>query len=123
MPKLSNPTTKYIAEPYTNSDLNQMIPPIQYAYLKVTGGAGASGQINQTVTINNYNNLANYFVLTNVYNTGNGSGATYGPQELPAALGQIFIYNKTSTAFSFYLNRTTGDDVDIYFMFTIIYYA
>lgn len=123
MSQLSNPNTGYIAGQYTSSDLNKMIPPIQYAYYRVTGGAGASGVINITVTINNYNGTSNYFVLSNVYNTGSGANGTYKPANLPGALGQIFIYNKTPTSFSFYLNRTTGDNVDIFFMFTIIYYG
>jgi hypothetical protein len=120
MSQLNNPDTGYIAKLYYNSDLGKLIPPIQYVYYTLSSdGSGFTA----TVTIQDYNGLSNYFVLTSLVNNSDNNSNLYTPSKLVTAVGQIFIHSKTPTSFKFTVNTTTGDIVSVVYCFTIIYYS
>jgi len=121
MSQLSNTPTGYSANSYyKNSDFSKLIPPVQYVCWHVSNDDSSVAKI---VTINNYNNSANYFVLTSFWYNYSGSSGTYSPSSTVTSLGQVVIYNKTSTSFTFKINKTTGDNLNNYLCFTIIYYG
>ena len=118
MSQLNNLPTNYITNSYNNSDLAKIIPPIQYAYINITGN---SSNATGTVTINNYNGTTNYFVLTSFLSNYSGGSGTYNPGNSVTALGLPIIYNKTTTNFQYQINKGTGDNINVYCCFTIIY--
>ena len=118
MSQLNNLPTNYITNSYNSSDLAKIIPPIQYAYIFLSiDGSGTSGIVN----INNYNATTNYYVLTSFLSYWDGNTNIYNPGALVTALGQLIIYNKTINNFSYFINTTTGDIIQAYACFTIIY--
>ena len=118
MSQLNNSPTNYITNSYNNSDLAKIIPPIQYAYILITGnGSNATG----TISINNYNGTTNYFVLTSFLSNYGGGSDTYNPGGTVTALGVPIIFNKTTTSFQYQINKATGDFMNVYACFTIIY--
>jgi len=121
MPQLNNLNTKYRANAnYYNSDLAKIIPPIQYAYFNITG---TNSIVDSSIPIKNYNNSSNYFVLSSFLSNSPNTSGSYNAAGLVTALGQPVIYYKLPGAFGFYMNKSTGDNTNIYICFTIIYYG
>jgi len=119
---LGNIATNYVSKNYANNDLSNTLPRIQYAYYKLTG---SSSTVNIQIDIQGYptsNPSSNYIVLTSFWYNFGGTSGTYGPADTVTSLGQPLISNKTPTSFNFYMNKSSGDNVNVYLCFTIIYY-
>jgi len=121
--KLNNIPTKYFSNIY-NGDLAKIIPPIQYAYFNIKDtGNEPDSKLTGIISINSYNSSANYYVLTSYLSNYSGGSGTYNPANTVTALGVPVIYNKTESSFNYTINKTTGDNANIYGCFTIIYYS
>jgi hypothetical protein len=60
-------------------------------------------------------------VIPSIYYGFGGSGGTYTALETSGAMGQIVISSITSTQFTWNVEKSTGDNVNIYLTFLVIY--
>jgi hypothetical protein len=60
-------------------------------------------------------------VFPSIYYGYSGSGGTYNATNTSGAMKQIVIAGITSTNFSYYFQKDTGDNVNIYINFLIVY--
>ena len=80
--------------------------------------ATATGNITLT---NNITNTTNYAVFPSIYYGWSGSSGTYTATGTSGAMGQIVISSITSTQFTWNVSKATGDNVNIFLCFLIVY--
>jgi len=89
---------------------------MEIVYFNVTGNA-TSVSLN-----NNATNTTDYSVFPSVYYGYTGSSGTYNFGESAGAItGQIAITDRTYNAFTFCLNKSDGNNVNVYIVFLVIY--
>jgi hypothetical protein len=103
-----------------STSVNATTPPaFEFHTFPLGGDAGAvSGIIALT---NNTTATTNYIVMPSVYYGYTGSGGTYNAQQTSGALNPIVISSITNTQFSFNLEKSTGDNVNIILTFLVMY--
>lgn len=95
------------------------VPAFEMLTYHLTGDAGTS-----SATMNlayNVSATTNYAVFPSIYYGYGGSGGTYNAQATASALSQIVIDTITPTQFSWILNKSTGNNVNIYLVFLVVY--
>lgn len=95
------------------------IPSFEIQYFNLVGNAA---NVTQAINLSsNITNTLNYAVFPSVYYGFSGSGGTYNATNTSGALNTIVISNITSSQFTFNLQKTTGQNVNIYLTFLIVY--
>ena len=91
---------------------------IKYEYI-----SGDSDHVQSNIDISDINllNTKKYVVLPTVYYGYSGSGGTYNAKNTSGALHPIVISNITYSQFTWNLEKSTGDNVNIYIIFIIIF--
>jgi len=93
--------------------------PMEILWFNIIGNASA---VSETMILqNNITATSNYSVFPSFYYGYTGSGGTYNIGQTCNALSQVMITGRTSTEFSWYLNKTTGDNTNCVITFLIIY--
>lgn len=114
---MSIPNTNFYSSNYSN-DLNNVFPVVEYHYKQITGNNNsASGTIN----LNNDFGTNDYAVFTSFYYGYSGSSSTYDAQNTSSAITPMVINSITSSSFEWVFTKTTGDDVNIYIVFMVVY--
>ena len=115
---MSIPNTNFYSSNYSNNDLNNIFPVAEYHYSQITGHEdSASG----TITLNNNFGTTNYTVFTSIYYGYSGSSGTYNSKDTSGALSPVVIRTITSSSFEWVLKKSTGDNVNIYIVFMVVY--
>ena len=103
----------------SSADLVNVFPVIEYHYFNINNNDdNISGTI---ILTNNYNRTTNYAVFTNVYYGYSGSGGTYDANATSSAVKTPVIYNKTKISFDYVFYKETGNNVNIYIVFMVVY--
>jgi len=71
--------------------------------------------------LKNGNGTTNYSVFPSIYYGYTGSSGTYNANETSNAIKQIIITGITSSQFTWTLRKTTGDNVNVYLLFLVVY--
>jgi hypothetical protein len=103
----------------TSTDIDKVIPQSEIHYKQIF--SDDEYKIGSFTLQNNYTNTTNYAVFPSIYYGYTGSSGTYDSRATSSAVGPIIIYDITSTGFSWALTKTTGQNVDIYLVFLVIY--
>lgn len=82
------------------------------------GGNGSS--VSSTVNITG-NGSTNYAVFPSVYYGYSGSSGTYNATDTSSAMNTIVISNITSTHFDFHVSKSTGDNVNVFIVFMVVF--
>jgi hypothetical protein len=105
--------------PTSTSMLSTIAPNFEFKTFQLGGNAGtATGNITLT---NNINNTTNYAVFPSIYYGWSGTLGTYTATGTSGAMGQIVISSITSTQFTWNVSKSTGDNVNIFLCFLIVY--
>ena len=104
---------------YNNTDLSEIFPPFEILYYNL-------GQNNPNVTVQinlnkNKSSTTDYAVFPSIYYGWKGSSGTYNALETSSAVKSIVISEITTTSFKFNLQKSTGDNVNIFLIFLVIY--
>lgn len=104
----NNTTTGYnVVIGGTPYDLTKIFPTCEYFSFGINDN---NADITRSYTLTkNTSGTTNYMVFTSYYYASGGSGSTYGPYAASQAAKTLFVYNTTSTGFSLYFNKSTGD--------------
>jgi hypothetical protein len=85
---------------------------------------GNAGNVQETMTIyHNATLTTDYSVFPSIYYNYSGSSGTYDIFQTSSAIQNIVIGTRASNSFSFALNKTTGDNVNCYLVFLVVYNA
>jgi hypothetical protein len=94
-----------------------VFPVTRFYYTHVTGG---DSSVSRTVSLDvNYG--TNYAVFTSIYYGYSGSDGTYPATKTSSAVNNIVIYGITSSQFSWTLEKSTSDNVNIYLVFMVVF--
>ncbi len=92
---------------------------MEIVYFKMTGNAGA---VTQTMTLlNNLEATTDYSVFPSFYFGFTGSGGTYDIGATSSAVNQVMITNRLPGSFEWYITKSTGDNINVYVVFLVIY--
>jgi len=92
---------------------------MEIVYFKMTGNAGA---VTQTMTLlNNLEATTDYSVFPSFYFGFTGSGGTYDIASASSAVNQVMITNRLPGSFEWYITKSTGDNINVYVVFLVIY--
>ena len=92
---------------------------MEIVYFHVTGNAGS---VSQTMELyQNTTGTTNYSVFPSFYYGYGGSGGTYDIGGSCGSVSEIMITERQSGTFGWYMNKTTGDNINIYVVFLVIY--
>ena len=92
---------------------------MEIVYVQITGNAGT---ISQTMTLSqNLEATMNYSVFPSFYYGYGGSGGTYDITATSSAIHQVMITNRLTSAFDFVVTKTTGDNINVYIVFLVVY--
>lgn len=95
------------------------VPSFEIQYFNLGGNAGS---VTQAINLShNVTNTTDYAVFPSVYYGFSGSGGTYTAVTSSSALSTIIISSITSSQFTFNLQKATGDNVNIFITFLIVY--
>jgi len=83
-------------------------------------GNGNSATETMTLHHNSANNT-NYVVFPSIYYGYSGSGGTYNAQDSSSSLNKFVITNPTASSFSWVTTKTTGDNINVYIVFLVVY--
>ena len=111
------PDTDFVSNNYS-SDLRNIFPVVEYHYVKVTGD---SSSVNGTINLINTFNTTHYAVFTSIYYGYGGSSGTYDAKNTSGAINPVVIYNITESSFEWVLAKNTGDNVNIFIVFMIVF--
>jgi len=115
---MSIPNTNFSSTNYSNNDLNNIFPVVEYHYVTVTGNSSsASG----TITLSNNFGTTNYAVFTSYYYGYTGSSGTYNATDTSGAIQPTVIDNIGTSSFNWVFKKTTGNNVYIYIVFMVVY--
>lgn len=92
---------------------------MEVVYFNLTGNSGSA-----TETMQRHHNSANntnYAVFPSIYYGYSGSSGTYNAQNSSSSLNNIVITNRTSSSFSWTTTKTTGDNINVYIVFLVVY--
>ena len=90
----------------------------EVVFVQITGnGSTATG----TVAITNTTQTNNYTVYPSIYYGYTGSGGTYDAVDTAGAFSQIVISNRTTANFQYSTQKTTGQNVNVYIQFLVVY--
>jgi hypothetical protein len=85
---------------------------------------GNAGDVQETMPIyHNATSTTNYSVFPSIYYNYSGSGGTYDQFQTSSAIQNIVIGTRASNSFIFALNKATGDNVNCYLVFLVVYNA
>jgi len=93
--------------------------PMEILWFNITGNASATTET--MILQNNITSTTNYSVFPSFYYGFTGSGGTYNIGQTCNAVSQVMITGRTNTEFQWYLNKTTGDNINVMIYFLIIY--
>lgn len=94
---------------------NQM----EIVYEQITGNAGS---VNQSMPLyKNTTNTTNYSVFPSIYYGFSGSNGTYDANATSGAIQQIIITNRQVGSFDWNMQKSTGDNVNVFIVFLIVY--
>jgi len=92
---------------------------MEIVYFNMTGNAGT---VTQTMTLsNNIEATTDYSVFPSFYYGFTGSGGTYDITATSSSVNQIMITNRQAGSFEWYITKTTGDNINVYIVFLVIY--
>jgi hypothetical protein len=115
---MSVPNTNYTSGNYSNSDLINVFPVTKFYPVYVT--TGSDGTKSGTVSITNGYNT-NYAVFSSIYYGFTGSSGVYNAADTSSAMNQIVINNITTASFDWVFKHSTGDNLNIYIVFMVVY--
>lgn len=69
----------------------------------------------------NVNDTDNYTVVSSIYYGYSGSGGTYNAINTSSAISRVVISDQTSSGFTYSIKKTTGDNVNVFLIFTIFF--
>ncbi len=93
-----------------STDLAAIFPNYEILTQEITGSAST---VNATFTLTmNKKNDTNYFVFPQIHYNSAGSSGTYSTESAYGAIASPLLirYGRTSTQFSVYFTKTTGDN-------------
>ncbi len=92
---------------------------MEIVYFQLTSNAGT---VSQTMTLSqNLETTTNYSVFPSFYYGFGGSGGTYDIASTSSALNQVIITNRLASSFDFVVTKSTGDNINVYIVFLVIY--
>lgn len=92
---------------------------LEIQYFQLTGNATS---VSDTINLSNGNGTTNYAVFPSVYYGYGGSGGTYNLNDSCATMAnEIIISNRTAGSFNFNVNKSNGDNTNVYLLFLIVY--
>ena len=92
---------------------------MEIVYFNMIGNASA---VTQTMTLlNNLEATTDYSVFPSFYYGFTRSGGTYDIGATSTAVNQIMITNRLADSFELYVTKTTGDNINVYVVFLVIY--
>jgi hypothetical protein len=95
------------------------VPQFEILTVQVQGNAGA---VSGTMTLTgNTAGTNRYSVFPSIYYGFTGSAGTYNAQETSSAIKQIVITNITATDFGYIFEKNTGNNVNVYINFLVMY--
>lgn len=92
---------------------------MEFLYYNLTGDASSASGV-MTLTANS-TNTTNYAVYTSVYYGYSGSSGTNNAINSAGTMSSIVISSITSTNFTYNLQKGTGDNVNLYLTFMVVY--
>lgn len=96
-----------------------VIPSFEILEAKITGDAS---DVSATLTLqHNITATTNYAVFPSIYYGYTGSGGTYNALDTSTAMKSIVISDITSTEFTYNFQKSTGNNVNIYINFLVVY--
>jgi len=110
-------TRQFPSSPSINSNGTSF----EFNFIHITGS-----NANESGTITLFNNVfatTNYSVMSSFYYGYSGSGGTYDALNTSQALYQMVISNITATSFTYNFRKGTGNNVNIYVQFLVVYNA
>lgn len=85
---------------------------------------GTAGNVQETMTLaHNTTSTTNYSVFPSLYYGFSGSSGTYDSFSTSSALHNIVIGGRTDSSFNWSVNKATGDNVNVFLVFLVIYNA
>ena len=83
---------------------------------------GSDNSVSGTLALTqNTTNTTNYTVFPSVYYGYSGSSGTYGATQTSGAVCPVVISNITSSSFTWNVEKSTGDGVNVYLVFLVVY--
>jgi len=114
---MSIPNVNFSSSNYGNEDFKVIFPITKYYYVQINNNnSTASGTI-----IHNSNYGTNYAVFSSIYYGFTGSSGTYNASNTSSALDSMVIHTINDSSFSWVLRKTTGDNVNIYIVFMVVF--
>jgi hypothetical protein len=114
---MSIPNVNFSSSTYSNNDLINVFPVTRFYYYNLQGNqATPSGTI---YLDDDYG--TNYAVFTSIYYGYSGSSGTYNATDTSGAVKNIVIEYISNTQFTWTLQKSTGDNVNIYLVFMVVY--
>ena len=93
--------------------------PMEICSFNVTG---AAANVTQTIPLQqNTTNTTNYSVFPSIYYGYSGSTGTYDVAQTCASINAIVISGRSNLSFNFSINKATGNNVNIYMTFLVVY--
>jgi hypothetical protein len=94
---------------------------MEILYFQLKGNAG---NVVETMTLeHNATATTNYSVFPSLYYNYSGSSGTYDALSTSSSLNNIVIGARTASSFNWSVNKTTGDNVNVFIVFLVIYNA
>lgn len=91
---------------------------LEILYYNMTGNTSS---VNQTMTLSLNTTTTNYSVFPSYYFGYSGSSGTYNISQTSGALSQILITQRNPGNFQFFVNKTTGDNINVMIVFLVVY--
>ena len=102
-----------------NTDLVNVFPVTKYYSVRVTGNAST---VSGTITISGPpNGGTKYVVFSSAYSGYPETSGTYNAINTAGALKHVVIYGIASNQFNWALGKNTGDNVNIYLIFMVVW--
>ena len=85
---------------------------------------GSANNVIETMTLaHNVTATTNYSVFPNIYYGFSGSSGTYDSLSTSSAINNIVIGARTDSSFNWSINKATGNNVNVFLVFLVIYNA
>ena len=114
------PNCGFSTNTYSSLDLVNVFPVTKFYNFQLTGSAGSVSQTQNIVPPANYSGT-DYTVFSTVYYGYSGSSGTYNAAGTSGALNPIIISNITNTQFTWNLQKSTSNNVNIFIIFMVVW--